>query len=144
MNLRLKFLIKIYLIQAFDENKNYSESAVYAEKQESLFMKLPQMLNKRIKEKIFLFTVVQITIKTMNFKNKFYLIMRKFFFIFIMFLFSQISSFANERDFKLDQLFKELSLNDSKVAYIAEQKFGLYGALIQQMINLQQLEKVRN
>ena len=58
----------------------------------------------------------------MNFKNKFYLIMRRFFFIFIMYLFSQISSFANERDLKLDQLFKELSLNDSKVAYIAEQK----------------------
>ena len=58
----------------------------------------------------------------MNFKNKFYLIMRKFFFIFIMYLFSQISSFASERDLKLDQLFKELSLNDSKVAYIAEQK----------------------
>ena len=48
--------------------------------------------------------------------------MQRFFLIFIFYLFSQISTFANDRDVRLNQLFNELKVNKSKVAWIAEQE----------------------
>jgi hypothetical protein len=54
----------IMLIQAFDKNRNYSESAVLPDQQANLFMKSLPRLNKNKKKKIFLFIVVKKTIKT--------------------------------------------------------------------------------
>ena len=48
--------------------------------------------------------------------------MRKILLIIFYYLFSQVSSFANERETKLNQLFNELKTNKSKVAFIVEQE----------------------
>ena len=48
--------------------------------------------------------------------------MKRFFFIFLFYLFSQTSSFSNERDARLNQLFDKLKFNKSKVVFIAEQE----------------------
>mgnify|MGYP001266484105 CR=1 FL=1 len=48
--------------------------------------------------------------------------MKKLLFVFLCYLFSQISSTANERDTRLNQLFNELKTNKSKVALIIEQE----------------------
>ena len=42
--------------------------------------------------------------------------------VILFYLFSQVSSFSNERDIRLNQLFNELKINKSKVAFIAEQE----------------------
>ena len=48
--------------------------------------------------------------------------MKRFFLIFVFYLFSQTSTFANERDVRLNQLFNELKVNKSKVASEVEQE----------------------
>ena len=48
--------------------------------------------------------------------------MKKLFVVILFYLFSQISSLANERDTRLNQLFNELKANKSKVALIIEQE----------------------
>ena len=48
--------------------------------------------------------------------------MRKVFLVILFYLFSQFSSLANERDTRLNQLFNELKVNKSKVAFIIEQE----------------------
>ena len=48
--------------------------------------------------------------------------MKRFFLIFLFYLFSQTSTFANERDVRLNQLFNELKVNKSKVASEVEQE----------------------
>ena len=48
--------------------------------------------------------------------------MKKLFLVILFYLFSQVSSLANERDIRLNQLFNELKVNKSKVAYIIEQE----------------------
>ena len=48
--------------------------------------------------------------------------MKKLFLVILFYLFSQISSLANERDIRLNQLFNELKANKSKVAFIIEQE----------------------
>ena len=48
--------------------------------------------------------------------------MKRLFLILVFYLFSQISSFASERDERLNQLFNELKVNKSKVASIVEQE----------------------
>ena len=48
--------------------------------------------------------------------------MQKFFLVFLFYLFSQISSLANDRNVRLNQLFNELKVNKAKVASIAEQE----------------------
>ena len=48
--------------------------------------------------------------------------MKKLSLIFLIYLFSQISSIANERDTRLNQLFNELKTNKSKIAFVAEQQ----------------------
>ena len=48
--------------------------------------------------------------------------MNRLFLIFVFYLFSQTSTFANERDIRLNQLFNELKVNKSKVASEVEQE----------------------
>ncbi len=48
--------------------------------------------------------------------------MKKVFLVILFYLFSQVSSLANERDIRLNQLFNELKANKSKVAFIIEQE----------------------
>ena len=48
--------------------------------------------------------------------------MKEFFFVAIFILFSQFSSLANDRDMRLDELFNELKVNKSKIAYEIEQE----------------------
>ena len=48
--------------------------------------------------------------------------MKKIFLILLFYLFSQMSSFANDRDVRLNQLFNELKVNQAKVASIVEQE----------------------
>ena len=48
--------------------------------------------------------------------------MKRLFFILIFYLFSQTSTFANERDVRLNQLFNELKVNKSKLASEIEQE----------------------
>ena len=48
--------------------------------------------------------------------------MKKLFLVILIYLFSQPSSFANERDTRLNQLFNELKANKSKIAFIVEQE----------------------
>ena len=50
--------------------------------------------------------------------------MKKVFLVFLLYLFSQLSSFANERDTRLNQLFKELKANKSnlQISYISKKK----------------------
>ena len=48
--------------------------------------------------------------------------MKKLFLVILFYLFSQVSTFANERDTRLNQLFNELKANKSKVAFIIEQE----------------------
>ena len=48
--------------------------------------------------------------------------MKKLFLVILFYLFSQPSSFANERDTRLNQLFNELKANKSKIAFIVEQE----------------------
>ena len=48
--------------------------------------------------------------------------MKKLFLVIFVYLFSQVSSLANERDTRLNQLFNELKVNKSKVAFIIEQE----------------------
>ena len=48
--------------------------------------------------------------------------MKKLFFVILFYLFLQVSSLANERDTRLNQLFNELKANESKVAFIIEQE----------------------
>ena len=56
--------------------------------------------------------------------------MKKLFLVILFYLFSQVSSLANERDTRLNQLFNELKANKSKIAIIIEQEiwdfFSLY------------------
>ena len=48
--------------------------------------------------------------------------MKKLSLVILFYLFSQVSSLANERDTRLDQLFNKLKANKSKAAYIVEQE----------------------
>ena len=48
--------------------------------------------------------------------------MKRLFLIFLFYLFSQTSSFSNERDVRLNQLFNELKVNKLKVASIIEEE----------------------
>ena len=48
--------------------------------------------------------------------------MKEFFFVALFILFSQFSSLANDRDMRLDELFNELKVNKSKIAYEIEQE----------------------
>ena len=48
--------------------------------------------------------------------------MKRLFLIFLFYLFSQTSSFSNERDVRLNQLFNELKVNKAKIASIVEQE----------------------
>ena len=48
--------------------------------------------------------------------------MKRLLLVILVYLFSQVSSFANERDTRLNQLFNELKANKSKVAFIIEQE----------------------
>ena len=48
--------------------------------------------------------------------------MKNFFLIFLLYFLSQLSSFSDERDIKLNQLFIELKVNQSNDAFIVEQE----------------------
>ena len=48
--------------------------------------------------------------------------MKRLFLILVFYLFSQTSSFANERDVRLNQLFNKLKVNEAKIASIVEQE----------------------
>ena len=48
--------------------------------------------------------------------------MKRLFLTLVFYLFSQISSFSNERDVRLNQLFNELKVNKSKVSSVVEQE----------------------
>ena len=48
--------------------------------------------------------------------------MKNLFLVILFYLFSQVSILANERDTRLNQLFNELKVNKSKVAFIVEQE----------------------
>jgi tetratricopeptide (TPR) repeat protein len=48
--------------------------------------------------------------------------MKKFFLIFLLYFLSQLSSFSDERDIKLNQLFIDLKVNQSNDAFIVEQE----------------------
>ena len=48
--------------------------------------------------------------------------MKKFFLIFLLYFLSQLSSYSDERDIKLNQLFVELKANQSNDAFIVEQE----------------------
>ena len=48
--------------------------------------------------------------------------MKRLLLVILVYLFSQVSSLANERDTRLNQLFNELKANKSKVAFIIEQE----------------------
>ena len=48
--------------------------------------------------------------------------MKRLFLIFVFYLFSQTSTFANERDVRLNQLFNELKVNNPEIASIVEQQ----------------------
>ena len=48
--------------------------------------------------------------------------MKKLFFVVVFYLFSQLSSLSNDRDIRLEQLFNELKVNKSKLAYEIEQE----------------------
>ena len=48
--------------------------------------------------------------------------MKRLFLIFLFYLFSQTTSFSNDRDLRLNQLFNELKINKSKVASTVEQE----------------------
>ena len=48
--------------------------------------------------------------------------MKKLSLLFLFYLLSQVNSLANERDLRLNQLFNELKVNKSKVAFIIEQE----------------------
>ena len=48
--------------------------------------------------------------------------MKRFFLIFLLYFLSQLSSFSDERDIKLNQLFIELKVNQSNDAFIVEQE----------------------
>ena len=48
--------------------------------------------------------------------------MKKLFFIFLFFLFSQFNANSNDRDIRLNKLFNELKVNQSNVASIIEQE----------------------
>ena len=48
--------------------------------------------------------------------------MKKLFFVVVFYLFSQLSSLSNDRDVRLEQLFNELKVNKSKLAYEIEQE----------------------
>ena len=48
--------------------------------------------------------------------------MKKLLLLILFYLLSQVSSFANERDTRLNQLFNELKVNKPKVAFIIEQE----------------------
>ena len=48
--------------------------------------------------------------------------MKRFFLIFLLYFLSQLSSFSDERDNKLNQLFIELKVNQSNDAFIVEQE----------------------
>ena len=48
--------------------------------------------------------------------------MKKSFIVTLILLFSQLQSFANDRDIRLNQLFNELKVNKAKVASIVEQE----------------------
>ena len=48
--------------------------------------------------------------------------MKRFYLLILFYLFSQVNSLANERDTRLNQLFNELKVNKSKVAFIIEQE----------------------
>ena len=48
--------------------------------------------------------------------------MKKVFLVILFYIFSQVSSFPNERDTRLNQLFNELKANKSKIAAIIEQE----------------------
>jgi tetratricopeptide (TPR) repeat protein len=48
--------------------------------------------------------------------------MKKFFLIFLLYFLSQLSSFSDDRDIKLNQLFIELKVNQSNDAFIVEQE----------------------
>ena len=48
--------------------------------------------------------------------------MQKLLLVILVYLFSQVSSLANERDNRLNQLFNELKANKLKVAFIIEQE----------------------
>ena len=48
--------------------------------------------------------------------------MKKSFIVILILIFSQLQSFANDRDTKLNQLFNELKVNKAKVASIVEQE----------------------
>ena len=60
----------IFLIQAFDKEGNYSESAVYTRKTGELIHEITTNIKQRGKrKKIFLFIVVKITTKTLKTKD---------------------------------------------------------------------------
>ena len=48
--------------------------------------------------------------------------MKSFFLLFLFYLFSQTSTFSNERDARLNKLFNELKVNKPKEAFIVEQE----------------------
>ena len=48
--------------------------------------------------------------------------MKRLFLILVFYLFSQTSTFANERDVRLNQLFNELKVNKAKIASVVEQE----------------------
>ena len=48
--------------------------------------------------------------------------MKRLSLVVLFYLFSQVSSLTNERDIRLNQLFNELKVNKSKVAFIVEQE----------------------
>ena len=52
--------------------------------------------------------------------------MKGLFFIFLFYLFSQTSSFSNERDIRLNQLFNELKVNKSKVSIAEEEIWKIW------------------
>ena len=64
--------------------------------------------------------------------------MKKLLLIILISLLSLVSSFANDRDIRLNQLFNELKANKSKVAFIIEQEIWALWSTHPRIKNLQQ------
>ena len=66
--------------------------------------------------------------------------MKKLFLVILFYLFSQVSSLANDIDTRLNQLFNQLKANKSKVAFIIEQE--IYPAMRSPKIMIKQIEEL--
>ena len=61
--------------------------------------------------------------------------MKRILLFFLIYLFSITTSYANDRDVRLNQLFNELKVNKQMLQLMLHKKFGRYGVRIRQIKN---------